>query len=156
MTDYKRFTKKWLQRANKKKREIDKSDRFLCLWIAFNGWMKDQYGENDPDKKLIDQAKNNPDLKSIFIEKKTLLKVLNELEGYTVHDMRYETDATKAIKYNGTFESLIEVLYLIRCNLFHGRKNIDEGKNDEKLVHLAYDILSPLFSAYYSKYGNKY
>ena len=53
-------------------------------------------------------------------------------------------------KYDGTFESLIRTIYQIRCNLFHGRKDINDDEKDIKLVYLAYDILLPLFKKYLS------
>ena len=158
MTDNQRFTKEWLKRASDSTRKIDKGDLFLCLWIAFNGWMKSQYNEQATDSCLIEKVKTNPDLKSIFseLEKSTLHNVLGELKGFTVLNMRYPSNSSEEKVYDGTFESLIDVLYKIRCNLFHGRKNIEEDENDKKLVYLAYDILFPLFDLYNSRHGNYY
>lgn len=39
------------------------------------------------------------------------------------------------------------------CNLFHGRKLIKENEIDRQLVHLAFDILHPLFKKYLKKRG---
>ena len=48
------------------------------------------------------------------------------------------------------FSKLLEVIYVIRNNLFHGHKSPDD-RRDEKLVTLAYDILSPLLKPFVEK-----
>lgn len=155
MINYEIFTKKWLQRASNSKRLIDKGDQFIALWIAFNGWLKSNYGEDKTDRNLIQRLQTNSSFKKVFDELKCneLRSSLKILERYTILDMRNVTDVNLGKKYDGTYKSLINILYLIRCNLFHGRKNIDEDKTDEELVHLAYDILYPLFDKYYNRHG---
>ncbi len=39
------FTDRWLQRAKRGRVFIDDGDRFISLWIAFNGWMRGKFGE---------------------------------------------------------------------------------------------------------------
>ena len=73
---------------------------------------------------------------------------LQELSKYTVINMKYPNDPRKTLTYDGTFSSLMEVLYSIRCNLFHGRKDVGENEKDIQLVSLAYRILLPLFRRY--------
>jgi hypothetical protein len=73
---------------------------------------------------------------------------LEELSRYRVISMRYPNSISKAKDYDGTFDSFIDVIYQIRCNLFHGRKNVDENKTDYDLVTLAFDLLFPLFKKY--------
>jgi len=53
-------------------------------------------------------------------------------------------------RYDGTFESLIETVYQIRCNLFHGRK--DSIEKDFELICISYDVLLPLFRKYLEIY----
>ena len=53
---------------------------------------------------------------------------LNELAEYSIADMRFINNANRTRRYDGTFKSLIEAIYQIRCNLFHGRKNPGEDK----------------------------
>jgi hypothetical protein len=74
---------------------------------------------------------------------------LLKLKDYTVVDMREPGNESKKKKYDDSFESLIRTIYQIRCNLFHGRKDIEENKKDFGLVCLAYDILLPLFKNLY-------
>lgn len=146
------FTDRWLQRAERGQRYIDDGDRFISLWIAFNGWMKGKFGENKTDRTLLNKTKELTEFGDSFNRLKGVnpcfRRNLGKLAKYSVADMRNLED--RNLTYNGTFESLIEVLYRVRCNLFHGRKDIDENKKDIELVSLSLKILLPLFKTYLS------
>ncbi len=47
------FTERWLHRAERQQEFLDDGDRFISLWIAFNGWMKGRFGENKSDRTLM-------------------------------------------------------------------------------------------------------
>lgn len=64
--------------------------------------------------------------------------------------MRYIHNTRKDKKYKGTYESLIDTIYQIRCNLFHGRKGTQETTEDYELICLAHNILLPMFKEYLS------
>ena len=149
LINYKRFTKEWLKRAEREDEPVDKGDKFISLWIAFNGWLKYKFGEQVGDRHLINKVKNLEIIKNAFNELKLneqeFIQDLLKLSGYFVIDMRETANENREKKYTGTFESLIEVIYLVRCNLFHGRKNLDEDEKDFNLICLSYDILLPLF-----------
>jgi len=146
------FTNKWLQRAERKRVFIDDGDRFISLWVAFNGWMRGRFPTDRDDRSQIRSIKTMQDFKEVFDKFKTedadFKKCLEELRTLSVVDMRFRNNREDIYIYDGTFVSLIEVIYQIRCNLFHGRKNIDEDKKDIELVSLAYRILLPLFKSY--------
>lgn len=146
------FTEKWLQRAERTERALDDGDRFISLWIAFNGWMKGEFGERGSDRALINEVKKNQTFKDTFIKVKNdsveFHQNLDELSNYSVLDMRYMDDPSKYKKYDGSFQSLFEVIYQVRCNLFHGRKDVDDDRKDFELVSLSYNILLPLFKEY--------
>ena len=152
--DYKVFTDKWLERAERGKVLVDDGDRFISLWIAFNGWMKGKFGEDKRDEELIDKVKKLEDIRDLFRVLKErnprFSKDLVKLSDYTVADMRHIDNTNRTRKYDGTFESLIAAIYQIRCNLFHGRKGEDE--KDLELIRLSYRILLPLFKEYLKKY----
>lgn len=148
------FTEKWLERAERGRRIIDDGDRFICLWIAFNGWMRGKFGEDIGDRNQIESVKRIQGFSRLFdnlkMQDADFRRNLDELERFTVVDMRFRDGCEKTVRYDGTFESLIEVIYQIRCNLFHGRKDIAEDKKDIELVGLAYRILLPLFKTHMS------
>lgn len=153
--DWRIFTREWLIRAEREEHDsIDDGDRFISLWIAFNGWMRGEFGEDLSDRQYIDNVKKLEEFKSVFETLKTnnpnLISDLTELKKISVVDMRFRKREETIYKFDGTFESLIEVIYQIRCNLFHGRKDVNEDKKDIELVRLAYRILLPLFKKYLS------
>lgn len=150
------FIDTWLKRAKREKEYIDDGDRFVSLWIAFNAWLKSEYSENKPDKELIKEVKKNSELKSLFIKlknEKSFSEALGRISNRRVYDARCPKNRDKIKEYNGSFESLIDVLYQIRCNLFHGRKNINKLE-EFILVGEAKNILLPLFSEYWEKFIN--
>ena len=147
--EYNNFIKEWFKRAERKNRCVDDADRFISLWIAFNGWLKNEYGENIRDCEMIKSAKKNRTLKSTFRElsnsNNNFKKILAELKGYSVTDARCPSNEQKEKSCTGDYGSFLDTIYQIRCNLFHGRKNVDENKIDRKLVTLALKLLHPLF-----------
>lgn len=155
--EYEIFYKKWLERSERLDVSVDKGDNFIALWISFNAWMKSKYKEmhntkKDPQERpLIDMVIGLKEFEKEFNNLKKnefFSQNLMKLAGYTVINMKEPNNDDKKEKYDGSFESLIRTIYQIRCNLFHGRKDIDDDKKDIELVYLAYDILLPLFKKY--------
>ena len=155
--EYDVFTKEWLKRAERKNNRVDNADRFISLWIAFNGWLKKEYGEKTSDKELVKSAKGNKTLKEIFRElsdcNQDFITNLCKLKGYIVIDMRAPSNEQREKRCTGDYESFLDTIYQIRCNLFHGRKNFEENKIDRKLVTLALKLLHPLFKKLLENHG---
>lgn len=151
------FAKQWLKRAERRDVVVDDADRFICLWIAFNGWMKSQYGESSTDDRLIDCAKQDKGLFQYFKQLQEndneFKENLDSLSVFPLADLRYIGDVEQpenpAIQYDGSYDSLIDVLYRVRCNLFLGNKDPGEDERDRELISLTYDILYPLFMGYF-------
>ena len=148
--EYDVFIREWLKRAERGENEpVDDADRFISLWIAFNGWLKKEYGENTIDREMIKRAKGNKTLKAIFrklaASDRDFIINLTQLMGYTVIDMRNPSNEQREKRCTGNYESFLDTIYQIRCNLFHGRKSFEENKSDQKLVTLALKLLRPLF-----------
>lgn len=156
LIDYHEFELKWLDRAKRHDKIVDEGDKFISLWIAFNGWMKRTFGEGKSDRKLIESVKRFQKIRSIFdtlkIDNEQFVKSLEELSKHSIADMRFFKNDNKVTRYDGSFESLIEAIYKIRCNLFHGRKDPDEDRKDYELVCLSYKILLALFEKYIRLY----
>lgn len=150
--EYRKFILEWLKRAERKNCLIDDADRFISLWIAFNGWLREEYGENELDGALINKVVVNPYLEAVFNDLKTkdsiFKKNLEKLSQFNVINMRNPNNENNYRRYDGSFGSFIRVIYQIRCNLFHGRKSFEEDKNDYKLIVLALKLLGPLFQQY--------
>ena len=156
MIYYDRFIPEWLKRADRQEETVDDCDRFISLWIAFNGWMKSEYGENKNDRYLIQSVIGNAEIKSVFEELKiksvSFQKSLQRLNCCRIIDMRDEFNKGRYKEYDGSFDSLMQAIYQIRCNLFHGRKNVDGNKKDFELIQLALRILKSLFQEYLKKH----
>lgn len=160
MVSYDRFIPEWLRRADRGEVIIDDGDRFISLWIAFNGWLKKEYGENRREFQLIENVIDSNDMKAVFEKLKNgdgkFQESLNKLSCYRVINMRDEHNEAEYKQYDGNFSSLINTIYQIRCNLFHGRKNVDDNKRDSDLIGLALNILKPLFKEYLKEYEGIY
>lgn len=151
--EYAHFTEGWLRRAERPNDvKLDYGDRFISLWIAFNGWLKKEYGEALFDKDLIDAVKNNDQMVKTFnilkSDYKEFITNFSKLKWYNVMDMRYNNSQAINCRTKEDFGEYIAVIYRVRCNLFHGRKNISDSKDDYNLVVLAYKTLLPLFKEY--------
>ncbi len=69
---------------------------------------------------------------------------MRRLADYEVIDMRFpERPGRKLGNVDSLFE-LMQIIYQIRCNLFHGKKSMDDP-HDLELVQLAYRILSRIY-----------
>ena len=75
------------------------------------------------------------------------------LSQENIVDMKDIDNPRKEKTYDGTYETLFDVLYQIRCNLFHGSK--ETANKDFKLICLAYKILLSLFGKYLRKFEKK-
>lgn len=154
--DYSIFIEKWIGRSERKigGAFVDIGDCFISLWIAFNALLKSKYGEKLSDKELIGKIILDEKINKVFNEVKekniSAQKALKVLSEYDILDMRDPYNNTKKVNYDGSFGSLIKGLYQIRCNLFHGRKDVDEDKKDIELVGAAYEALLPILKDYLS------
>ena len=155
--EYDTFIRKWFERSERAEVPIDDADRFISLWIAFNAWLKKEFGENTPDKKMIEGAKGNTALKEIFrklsASDRDFTTNMSKLTGYIVIDMRDPSNKQREKRCTGDYESFLDTIYQIRCNLFHGRKNFEENKKDQELVTLALKLLRPLFKEFIDNRG---
>ncbi len=155
--DYEYFTNKWLNRAKRNENRdcVDIGDKFISLWIAFNGWMKNKFGEQTTDYDLIENVISHGPIERIFQELKEGndgFKVdLRKIQKLTVEDMRYigSENERNMYEYDDTFRSLMKLIYQVRCNLFHGRKGTRD--KDLKLIRLSYQIILPIFEEYLSR-----
>ena len=139
---------KWFDRSQDSKTWPSVFDRFIFLWIAFDAW-----GSNESimiNDKMVDWAKTSP-MKDIF--KKIRPEIESHLKGLQkkgdIPNHMVE-GATIRLHDPHDFHKLMDVIYQIRNNLFHGHKSPDD-KDDQEFVTLAYSILSPLLRPFVDK-----
>lgn len=158
--DFQAFTMTWFYRAlaisqkldsssvNFGQRQIDLGDRFMALWVCFNSIMRELYGENLSDNRLISACSIDTLWIRIFERDKVKLdRFLDQLMTYEITNMK--TGAERKLQKK-EFNELIWVIYDIRCNLFHGRKDPFDFENskDYALIRLAFLILVKVVISY--------
>ena len=71
------FTYGWIARAQRERVYVDDGDRFISLWISFNGWMRGKFGEGIRDSEQINSVKRMSDFKNVFNRLKKEDKMLH-------------------------------------------------------------------------------
>jgi hypothetical protein len=150
--------KRWYSKA---KHQRNYFDRFISLWISFNAYYAYKDLEKSEQQQLKKfQKKHKAEFNSVcnyseFSEFKRYIDTKTRNTGF-IQDLRYGKDTDREIrnrKYYSivtNFEQYIGCVYQVRCNLFHGGKNLEDGQ-DEEIVKLAYKSLLKLITAVYMK-----
>jgi hypothetical protein len=150
--------KRWY---NKAKHQRNYFDKFISLWISFNAYYAHKDLEKTEQKQLQEFLQNhaaefNGACNQVeFSDFKCHIDTKSRNKGY-IQDLRYEKNTDREIrnrKYYSTvtnFEQYIDCVYQVRCNLFHGGKNLEDGQ-DEEIVKLAFKSLLKLITAVYNK-----
>jgi hypothetical protein len=139
----------WYKRSQKEKtRKFTVFDQFVSLWFAFNAWGTYE-SKKDKDFEMLSWIKSNTNLPEIHNrltkDDADYLQKVTRLSQYKVLDMRPgHQGQSKSVNSIDNFDELLDVIYQIRCNLFHGQKS-ETDSNDWELVDLAFHILSKIF-----------
>lgn len=138
---------------------------FIKLWISFNGWYKAKYNIKN-DREGINLCKRDPDLQ-IFYQRsfsdRHFCDSLNELgleldknplvnltrpKDKKLRLSRLE-DENGEISYldnsSEAFGTYLEVIYRVRCNLFHCEKS-PANDRDKLIVECSFKTLSEIMS----------
>ena len=127
------------------KASLSDSQRFTSVWIAFNAWMKGQFGTQKNDTVLIDKTKEYKPINRVFeYLKRADTDFAEALGSFSECDI-VNTRTSEIFRYNGKFDSLIETLYVLRCNTLHGT---DMSGMNSTPHRLAAEILYRLLHKY--------
>lgn len=144
----KKLIKGWYN--EKAKNETEPVFKFLCLWICFNAWLA--YCSNErTDRKmivwLVRQTASSSELIRAYERKRQQSETFKDslksfAEEAPIGDSRGRSNPSNSIEIvNGSDRNnIINGIYKVRCNLFHGGKAFDDSR-DQKLVALGADIL---------------
>lgn len=147
MTDNE-FITYWLERGQNVDSNDDLKDvfKFFCFFIAFNRLYEQHNGSQiNRINTLIEKEFYN--IKDDFnpFDNKILSKE-SELIKTQVSDVRNGKRYYDSIEYGtislDNYKNLIDNIYQIRCNLFHGSKEMT--KRDKDLVRESADVLESL------------
>ena len=136
--------RKWYEKAQNAE---DPFDKFIYLWIAFDAFATN-YSEKEWPKQIRKSIEKDPMLTNCYIslmKNNHFSRKIRELQKLCpVYDTRkkFRNDPRHSVTLSdpNNFEELINVIYKIRNNLFHGGKSPDEER-DKELVSLAFNIL---------------
>lgn len=134
--------KKWYSRSQGKSIEFSIVDRFVSLWIAFVSWSEFE-SKGETDREIIQWLKKSTFVNKIFrdLEKdKGFYEALRELRGIPVH--RYIKDEQVSIDNIKDLNQVLEFIYVVRCNLFHGHGDLE----DDYLIAHCFTLLNKIFS----------
>lgn len=134
------LVKGWYVRA---RRERDPVSQFVFLWFCFNGWLAYESGR-DADRAMINWLKSSSrgtELRSAYVTARGstvfrgYLKTLASMSPITSPG-RPDAKIASADDFRG----IVEGIYRVRCNLFHGAKSPNDIR-DQKLVKLCAALL---------------
>ena len=141
--------KRWFEKSEEQSNVFDK---FISLWISFNAFYANNHLQNKECEQLcifIDKYERLVSETKIFMNPvfKQLYNYINTdkiPKGY-IQNLRYKTEEKRKNEGSSyarldSFKDFIFVVYQIRCNLFHGGKNTENGQ-DIKLVSFANNAL---------------
>lgn len=142
--DIKDLVKDW--HCNKAKNEQDPFYRFMCHWICFNAWLDHQSGKYT-DRQMLnwlkEQSVDSSDIIASY-EAMKLTTIGNQnltvlVSMGPILDGKGREDIVMASIDDR--DNIIEAIYRIRCNLFHGGKRSSDTR-DTKLVSCVNHIMT--------------
>lgn len=109
--------------------------KFFYFYLCFNIIMANLSNENS-DRRMLNWIESNDNvLKDSFtqrLEYKAFLEQVNYLQRLCpVIDSRQNADREVTITDPRNFTEIVEVVYQVRCNFFHGNKPIGIHRNQE-------------------------
>ena len=138
--------RRWKEKA--KGVEIDHWVRFIIHWMIFDACLA-ELSKKDFDKDRLDWFYNNPtDLKEYFRKfwgTPKYVAVLGYLKDKSpIKDLRPSKRNNREndvyLKDTTNEKEVFDFIYQIRCNTFHGGKNLADG-DDNQLTRLSEQLL---------------
>lgn len=121
--------------------------RFIFYWMIFDAYLTENSEKDSDTERLNWFYTTDNELKGIFKEywgKPDYQTALEELKKLSpVQDMRPSQRGYRAISLENAADvnQIIAFIYQIRCNTFHGTKDLSSSR-DQHLVRLSQDILN--------------
>lgn len=117
--------------------------KFFILYMCFDAWMTSESGK-DSDEKKKQWIKQDGNLLHQYWKtgRHESIDFLKGLKGLSpVKDLRpgHQNSFEKLTDINN-FKQVVDFIYQIRCNLFHGGKSAIDGR-DRELVEYSYHVL---------------
>ncbi len=144
--DYDELIYLWYQKAVHK----DYFSKFVFLYLAFAAFLrKKRFPECNKDREAIEKLKEDKEIKDKFYtfyvkcDRRTITVIEGLIRELKKQPLKNETGGkTKQVIINSVddWKNIIEFVYVVRNNLFHGEKS-PEAFRDFVMVYHAYKIL---------------
>jgi hypothetical protein len=140
----KNLFKVWLKKS---RRKSDHFSKFLFLWICFNAWIAYKSREDsgrDMINWLVRQNSQSSDLVECFEackNKRTFVDILKIFAAKSPFKDSREKRPDINVKDENDFENIVNAIYRIRCNLFHGSSVAHENET-QAVIALSTRILN--------------
>jgi len=103
--------------------------KFILYWMIFDSYLTEISQCRADEEKLKYFFKEDSDFKKYIADKKISAKSLKELSP--VQDMRPNSNRSILLEDENNLEQIIRFLYQIRCNLFHGAKDLKKAREND-------------------------
>ena len=143
----KNLIRTWRAKSNN---EGDQFASFVFIWFCFNAWLEN-LSDRQTDRAMMDELRGKSDNMTSLIEaydavrasdeffKRSLQHLMGMSKEEPIRDVRGRKQPI-SIENENDFVNIIEAIYRIRCNLFHGGKDANDPR-DQVLVKDAAIIL---------------
>lgn len=126
--------------------------RFMILWTAYNRNYNNMYSRDTVEYDRFKEYFKSIAGEYVSTNRECIIRDFKSTkpeERLSVEDMK--TGKVKKLENEGDLdlENLADVIYTIRCNLFHGDKRLSE-LSEKKIVGWAYELLLNIAKEHYN------
>ncbi len=144
--DSRRLIEAWLHVAEKEapglNPPLDSFFRFMALWVAFNAYLTRRYPCPSGDHNKVREFARDESIVEFhqYCLRDQDYKTAVQRFRQGVRDMHARRDDIYYVNSPTCFTEVMECVYHVRCNLFHGDKEV-ASERDRVLVEAAYRIV---------------
>lgn len=143
--------------SKKSEKEDNPFNKFISIWISFNALYSvicnckydkaniDKFSDYEISKKINECLLKEPKYK----ENLEFLKAYNNGKG--IQNLKYKENPPKKISNFENFKEVLQFIYQVRNNLFHGGKQ-PKNPRDVKLVNASWYIVYCFMNKYIKRW----
>jgi hypothetical protein len=146
---FKKLIRNWHEKATTE----DYFSKFVFEYLAFAAILRKYSNvESKSDRDAIEWLKKNKEIKEKYLERIGKEVDLTKLIDYLRVEPVENNDKKVKIEGDEDWPNMVEFVYSVRNNLFHGSKDPEDAR-DKFLVEYAYELLRPLVEILLNKIG---
>ncbi len=126
----------WHLKAQREKK--DPWVRFVLYYLIFDAYITKYSGSNTDKGKLKWFVENSNSLRDSISDSWTtkLLPEVNALKSFSpIQDMRPNPTTDTVLADVESYKEIFDFIYQIRCNLFHGSKDLQDTRDSNLVFH---------------------